>query len=155
MSDEDKRIFIDEDWKAQVQREREEAAKKAPGATPEGGDAQPQEDVEGQQGELPATPFLGLVQMLTTQGLFALGAIAPPDTQQVQVDLGGAQMIIEILDDLKKKTEGNLSEEESTNLNQVVNELQRIYVMRAQQVQEQSMRGAGIDPNNLKGEPPQ
>lgn len=154
MSDEDKRIFIDEDWKAQVQREREEAAKKA-AADPSVKDAQPQEGTEGAQGELPATPFLGLVQMLTTQGLFALGAIAPPDAQQVQVDLGGAQMLIEILADLKKKTEGNLSDEENTNLTQVLSELQRIYVMRAQQVQEQGMRGAGIDPNNLKGEPRQ
>src|SRR5262245_39982081 len=101
MADEPK-IFVDEDWKAQVQRERE-AAQQAPEVAPavEGGVA---------EGELPeGASFLSLVSSLATQCMFALGLIAPQGQQQVMVDLDQAQYLLDLLGILLDKTKGNLT----------------------------------------------
>jgi len=152
MADEEKSIFIDEDWKAQVQKEKEEAAQKAEAAEAEAGDAVEGDEAAGaQQGPEPGS-FAGLVQSLATQAMLALGLIAPPDQQQVMVDIVGAKYMIDTLDMLKEKTEGNLTEDESKQLTEVLAELQRFYVVRAQQVQEASLQQAGVDMNNIKAE---
>ncbi len=132
MADEEKKIFIDEGWKAQVEREREEArlaAEQAP-AEDEGDD---------EAGEAP-TLFQGLVQTLAAQALFALGAMGPQDGKQVYVDLVESKHCIDTVQMLREKTEGNLSPEESGQLAEILAELQRVYVVRAQQVQEAALR---------------
>ena len=150
MADDEKKIIIDEDWKAQVQREKEEAAKNTvePQEQPEAAEAAA--DLPGADGA-PPPPFMQLVQSLMVQGMYALGLIAPQDSKQVMVNLNEAQMVIDMLTALREKTEGNLDPEESGQLAEALSELQRIYLVRAQQVQESTMRQAGIDPTNLKG----
>jgi hypothetical protein len=173
MADEDKKIFVDESWKAQVQRERDLAAQKAQeeaqsaqaqpadpaaaaasagpmaGAAP---DAQsPAPGAEGEEG-LPEATFLSLVGSLATQAMMSLGVIAPQGQKQVYVDLMQAKYIIDTLMMLHHKTNGNLDEEEATELTQAVAELQQIYVARAQQIQESELKKAGVDITNLKGE---
>ena len=72
MADKDKdekKIIIDEDWKEQAQKEKEELAKEA---ETEKDTKEKQEQVKK---ELPAADFSGLVSMLTTQAFFALGLI--------------------------------------------------------------------------------
>jgi hypothetical protein len=153
MADEDRKIFIDEDWKAQVQREREQARntqEEQPKAEEESAAAPAAEGEQQQPGEEAATPFMNLVQTLATQALFALGVIAPQGAEEVPVHLGEAKLVIDMLADLREKTKGNLAAEEQQHLNEAVNELQRIYVARAQQAQQQSMKDAGVDLNNLK-----
>lgn len=149
MADEEKKIFIDEDWKAQVEKEKsqyEEAAEEAVPA-PEAGDFE-----EPQPGQMPEATLMNLVGSLATQAMLALGVIAQQNEQQVMVDLGQAKYCIDTLAMLKEKTEGNTTEQEAAELMQVVSELQQVFVARAQQVQEQEMRQAGIDLNNLKGD---
>jgi hypothetical protein len=54
MADDEKKIFVDEDWKAQVQKEREEAARMAQEKAPPEGEAVPggeaPEELPGQPG---------------------------------------------------------------------------------------------------------
>ncbi len=170
MPDEPK-IIIDESWKAQVAREREEAARKAaeqaqepvtPAAAPAGpataaehaavpmdneGDYEP---LDGEEEVLEAS-FVTLVASLATQAMFALGVMAAPGTRQVMVNLDQAKFTIDTLVILRDKTKGNLDAEEGANLDEALAELQRLYVARFQQWQEQALRQSGIDPNNLKG----
>jgi len=140
MADEPK-IFIDEDWKSQVQREKEQARQAAASEEPEPaaeGEAAPPV-AEGE------ASFVSLVQSLATQCAFSLGLIAPRDTQQVMVDVLEAKFCIDTLMMLRDKTKGNLTPEEEGLLTNTIGELQQIYVVRAQQVQEAALKQAGID----------
>ena len=142
MADEDgPKIIIDEDWKAQVEREREQA-KQAKDETKTG---------EGDQAKATPKPdkvtLETLVSTLGMQAMMALGMFAPKDTQEVQVDLVGAKMLIDMLMVLRDKTTGNLTPEEEGYLAQTLSDLQQGYVVRSQQVQEATLRNAGIDPN--------
>jgi len=135
MSDEPK-IFVDEDWKAQVQREREAAAAKQEDA-PAAGEAPA-------EGELPeGASFMGLVSSLATQCMFSLGLIAPRGQQQVMVDLDQAQYLLDTMAILHEKTKGNLTAEEEGALKQAMAELGEVYVARVQQFQEETIRNAG------------
>ena len=137
MADEPK-IFIDEDWKAQVQREKEQARQTADTSAPEGdaGAAEPQADEPS---------FAGLLQSLAAQCAYSLGLIAQRDAQQVMVDLVEAKYCIDTLIMLRGKTKGNLTPEEEGLLTNTIGELQQVYVVRAQQVQEAQLKQAGID----------
>lgn len=142
MADEEPKIIVDEDWKAQVQREKEQAEAEAP-ETEEAKDEAAPEGAE-------QANFLAVISMLATQCMFALGLIAPRDGGQVMVDIQGAKFLIDLLTVLRDKTEGNRTEEEEGALTESIAELQRAYVVRAQQVQEATLKEAGIDMSNLK-----
>jgi len=66
-NNEEPKIIVDEDWKSQVAREKEEA-KNAP--TPE--------EEDGQMGEIPPANFLVFISMLAQQAMAALGLLADP-----------------------------------------------------------------------------
>ncbi len=162
---EEKKIIIDEDWKDQVRREKEEAARKAaeaekqaasaanakagaPGTDHAAGD----DTVPGAEAE-ETTPFMALVQSLATQALLFLGYIPQPGSQEVMVDLGQSRMVIDMLVDLRSKTAGNLNADEEAMLAEAVSELQRAFVVRSQQVQEAELKRAGLNPQDLKQKP--
>ena len=141
MADEPK-IFIDEDWKAQVQREKEEAQQPPGPETPETETDEPLAP--------PGEPsFAGLLQSLAAQCAYALGLIAQRDAKQVTVDIVEAKYCIDTLMMLRTKTKGNLTPEEEGLLTSMIAELQQVYVVRAQQVQESELKKAGIDLGNL------
>lgn len=145
MTDESSKIIIDEDWKAQVEREREQAAQAA--------QSEPADEAEAAaepEAEQPDNAFAGLVTSLSTQALFALGVIAPRDTQEVYVNIEEARYLIDTLMMLRQKTKGNLTAEEEGVLGEALSELQRLYVLRAQQVQEAELKRAGLDLGNLR-----
>lgn len=147
MSDDGPKIFIDEGWKAQVQREKEEAAKKlavepaaeSPTAalTPEDSD-----DVVLDYDPEQAS-FSALVGSLATQAMFALGLIPDPDSGQVMVNLDAARYTLDLLAVLADKTQGNLSADESKMLLQTSGELEQAFAVRVQQFQEQALRQGG------------
>lgn len=164
---EEKKIIIDEGWKDQVRREKEEAARKAAeaekqtasDANAEAGADGPDDaalddaalDAEAEAEE--ATPFMALVQSLATQALLFLGYIPQPGSQEVMVDLGQSRMVIDMLVDLHGKTAGNLNADEEAMLAEAVSELQRAFVVRSQQVQEAELKRAGLNPRDLKQKP--
>ena len=142
MADEQPKIFIDEGWKAQVQKEKEEALHKEPETVP---------PAEALDADAPMTPFIEMVQFLATQALLALGVIAPQDSPQVYVDLDMAQAFIDMLAVLRDKTKGNLAADEAGHLDQILAECQQIYVMRAEQVQQAELKGAKPQPKKPGG----
>lgn len=145
MADESGKIIIDEDWKAQVQREKEQAAQLA-SQTPE----EPAENEGEAAGAKPS--FSSLVQMLSMEALAALGAFPEEGATQVMVDLDHAQALIELMMVLREKTKGNLTPDEDGLLTRALAELQQGYVVRSQQLHESEMLRAGVDPASLMGQ---
>lgn len=76
--------------------------------------------------------FVGLVQMLSSFGLTALGKLADPSTgKEGEVNLDSAREMIEVLDMLQAKTKGNLSEDERRFLDLQLTNLRLTYVEAA------------------------
>ena len=168
MSEIKTRKVVDEDWKARIQREKEEARLKAEGAPspkPAAPPSQPvaspvsEEPPSAPEAEVPteeANPFFeGLVSMLATQAMYCLGLLGGQGQGPVSVNLEQAKEAIDIILMLREKTQGNLVPEETAVLHETLAELQRLFAARVQQAQAQAMQQAGIDPRNLKGMPPQ
>ena len=164
MSDDDQKIFIDEDWKARVQREKEEARKRleaeaqaAAAAVPaaeEGGEAPaPAGAPAGDPGEEEPyeANFDALLTMLATQAMYALGFVGQQG-EQVMVNLDQARFSLELLLMLRQKTAGNLTPEEAAGLDEALAELQRLFVGRVRQMEMQAMQQAGIDPATLRAQ---
>ncbi|HOC68184.1 MAG: hypothetical protein BWX80_00158 [Candidatus Hydrogenedentes bacterium ADurb.Bin101] len=150
--------FVDEDWKARVQREKEEARLKAQGKQPPAPDTVspgtqdvPEESPGGEANPL----FEALLNILATQAMFSLGFIGAPGQGQAVVNLEQAREFIEMLGLIREKTQGNLNAQENALLAETLAELQRLFTARVQQAQAQAMQRAGIDMNNLRGDAPQ
>jgi hypothetical protein len=121
MADEEKKIIIDEDWKAQAQKEKEVLKE--------------QEKVEHETKEEPLPPmpeanFSGLVSMLATQAFYALGLIRPEgdEDKQVEPDWQIAKFNIDMLGMLEEKCKGNLTEEEAGLLKSTLDQLRMLFV---------------------------
>jgi hypothetical protein len=128
MAEEEKKIIIDEDWKREAQREKEVLA------------AQEQKEKEEQaaqgprHGRLPQGDLVGLVNMLTTQALFALGLLQLKGEEQREPDLELARYNIDMLQTLEDKTKGNLTPEEQQLLKNTLSDLRMGYVNVANQL---------------------
>ena len=68
---------------------------------------------------------------LSTQALMLLGDIPDPQTGKPELDLVGAQQLIDIIGMLERKTRGNLDREEAQLIEAVLYELRMKYVERA------------------------
>jgi hypothetical protein len=86
-----------------------------------------QPGTESAAGE-PERNLIGLFVMLATSAAMALGDAADPMTGQVQIDLGQAAELIDVLVLLREKTEGRRTPEETQVLDEVVYDLQLRYV---------------------------
>jgi len=67
--------------------------------------------------------FLNLVLTLHSAAMQQMGKLKNPMTDTIERNLGQAEISIDMLDMIKKKTDGNLSEEENKFLTQMLNEL--------------------------------
>lgn len=67
--------------------------------------------------------FLNLVLSLHSAAMQQMGKLKNPMTDTIDRNLGQAELSIDMLDVIKKKTEGNLSEEEDKFLTLMLNEL--------------------------------
>ncbi len=134
-------LHIDADWKAQAQAEKEKLAKAE------------QERSTKRRGpdDLPPADFRGLVGILASQGLMALGAYADPKSGRVVVDLEGAQFSIDLLAVLEEKTAGNLTEEESRELALILSELRNRFLRFATMVAQQQGGAAATASQSAPG----
>lgn len=124
----DKRIIIDEDWKAQVQAEKETAARSKVGGQAADATSHAASQAGERRGPMPAASLELLVTMLATEAMVALGQIPHPATGQVQADREQAQYLIDLLDILREKTHGNLTEREQQMLEVLLHELRMAFV---------------------------
>ena len=119
---EEKKIIVDEDWKAEAQKEKEILAAQ------EEAEKEKKEEVKQGREPLPEGNFAALVSMLTTQSLFALGLLHVKGQEEKEPDLEMAKYYIDILETIQEKTKGNLTPEEETVLSNTLNELHMGYV---------------------------
>jgi len=128
MSDE-KKIIIDEDWKAQVQAEKEAATSKSAAAKVE-----PQ-SAAGAADDFPMPPasFELLLTTLATEALVALGQVPHPATGEAKAQPNQAKFLIDTIDVLRQKTQGNLSAVEQQTLDSLLHQLRMAFIETAGQ----------------------
>jgi len=129
MSDE-KRIIIDEDWKSQVQAEKEAAGKK-PASGPASGDgAGDALETGGEPQDFPMPPasFEVMISTLATEALVAMGQVPHPSTGKAELRRNQAQYLIDTLDVLRQKTQGNLTPAEQQLLEDVLHQVRMLFV---------------------------
>ena len=119
---EEKKIIVDEDWKQQAQKEKEVLA-----AQEKTGKEKARKETP-RHGPMPEGDFAALVSMLTTQALFALGVLNVEGQEKKEPDLELAKYSIDMLETIREKTEGNLSEQEQKVLENTLNQVRMAYV---------------------------
>ena len=123
-------IQIDTDWKAEAQAEKERLA-----------DAEKKVEEKTETRQMPEPNFRGLLGILASQALIGLGMHQDPSGKGVMVDLDGSKFAIDLLEMIQIKTEGNLTDEELTEIKQLITELQNRFVQIAQLVAAQVQEG--------------
>ncbi|MDB4473340.1 DUF1844 domain-containing protein [bacterium] len=122
-SGEEPKIIVDDDWKSQVEREKEEL---------KDSDSEPESEGEAEEHALPPASFMVLMSTLATQAMAAMGLIPDPMTGQPSVNLPMAKHFIDLLGMLQEKTQGNLTEEEANHLRDGLHQLRMIFVSSEQ-----------------------
>ena len=121
---EEKKIIIDEDWKSQVQAEKE-AAKDQPAVSPEGGGSIPDEPRDP---PMPPASFELLLTTLATEALVALGQVPNPMTGKPQLQRNQAKYLIDTIEVLREKTKGNLTPGEEQLIDGLLHQLRLAFV---------------------------
>jgi hypothetical protein len=116
------KIYIDEDWKTQAQREKEELAKKY--------EAEKNKQPPGET-TLPPPTFGFLVSTLYTQAMIGMGALENPLTGKSEAHLPQAKHFIDTIQMLEEKTKGNLTPQEAELVQSMLHELRLGYVQAA------------------------
>ena len=120
----EKKIIVDEDWKEQAAKEKDNLAEQ------EQTDKEKQD--EQQPRELPPADFAGLVSMLATQAFFALGVIRTKEDEEPQTNMALAQYNIDMLGIVEEKTKGTLTNEEKKLLEGTIHQLRMAFVQVSQ-----------------------
>lgn len=109
--EQDKRIIVDDDWKAEARRDKERLARETEQPEP-----------------LPPPTFGELVNLVLMQALAGLGLLAGPEGQRIPPNLEVAKHFIDLLQVLEDKTKGNLTPDEKRLLDQVLYETRMSFV---------------------------
>lgn len=115
--DREKKIVVDEDWKKQVEAEKEAIRR-----------SQETERASEKSPSLPPASFSFLVTTLANQAMVALGLVPNPLTHQTHCRLEEAQHFIDTLQILYDKTEGNRTPEETALLEELLHQLRLGYL---------------------------
>ena len=129
---EEKKIIIDEDWKSQVEAEKE-AAKVPPADEPAAAADAPADTGAADAGNMedppmPPASFTILISTLATEAMMALGQMPHPMTGEVTPRRNQAKYLIDTIAMLKEKTEGNITPEESSGVEELLHTLRMVYV---------------------------
>jgi hypothetical protein len=128
----EKKIIIDEDWKSQVEAEKEELQRKQqeqeaakPATETEAGTSEPAADADV---PLPPPSLEFLASSLGMQAMIAMGLMPSPVTGKPEVLLHQAKHFIDTIAMLEEKTEGNRTPEESQEMDTILHQLRLAYV---------------------------
>ena len=121
MSDEKPTIISDDDWKAQVEREKA------------GGDDGPEDttpvaDATAGAERPPAASLEGVVMMFFSQCLMSLGQLPGPDGKPGDVNKPYAKFFIDSLELAQSKMDGNLSDEEAKMIADALHAMRMAFV---------------------------
>ena len=111
------KIIIDDDWKEQARREKEEADREARKA-----------EEAGEEGPLPGPHIAEIIQMITMQATIGLGGFRDQNGQAIPPNLEYAKHYIDLLELLLAKTRNNLDEQEQRMLSGTLQELRMAFV---------------------------
>lgn len=141
MTDEAPKIIVDEDWKSQVQREKEALAAQQQSAQPAASaTAAPAADAASaptaaesqgaapQRGPLPPASLTILITSLIAQASMVLEESLKQEGEARTQYLEEARHIIDLLGVLEEKTKGNCTEEETKLLTQALYEMRMAFV---------------------------
>jgi len=104
---------IDESWKEAAQKEKENLKKEGKFIPPE-------------------PDFKFFITTLALQATIWMGEVVNPATKKKEEDLTQAKFIIDTLGMLRDKTKGNLNQEETTLLENILYELRVQYISKTQ-----------------------
>ena len=126
MDSQDKKV--DKDWKNQIKKEKSEAPpeKEKPSTGPD--------STEGIRTAPPPVDLGGLVTGLALQALVSMGQVKTQEGEALPPDLPQAKHLIDTLDMLKKKTEGNVTPEEQALFQEWLYRLHMTYAEKVQQL---------------------
>ena len=127
-SAEEKKIIIDEDWKSQVEAEKEEAEVKRDEADASPAEADSVSEGEHREVPLPPADFTTIVSMLATQAMLNLGTLPNPMTGNTDRNLPQAKHAVDLIEVLQEKTKGNCNPQEEAMLHNLLHELRMAYV---------------------------
>jgi hypothetical protein len=114
----DKKLFVDEGWKAQVEAEREALKGRDEKKAAQGSAAGTEEDRP-----LPPPTLADLASSLAMQAMIAMGLLANPLSGKAEVRPHHARHLIDTLGLLQRKTEGNRTAEETEAFDHLLHEL--------------------------------
>ena len=134
-SQEDPKLIIDEDWKSQVQREKEELQQptEETDSEPNSTESSGTDSAEATEQPLPPASLEILVTSLATQAAAAMGQMPPEDGEELPVNLNFARHFIDLIGVIEEKTKGNLTEDESKFVQEMLHQLRMMYVAVSQQ----------------------
>ncbi|MCK4326100.1 DUF1844 domain-containing protein [bacterium] len=121
---------VDEAWKAKVKGDKvkvKEDKAEVRGEKTEEKIKEGKEEAEP-KGPLSEPDFSSFVSGLGMQALMLLGELTDPKSKEAKPDYEHAKYTIDLIDMLKKKTEGNLTEEESHLVENLLYDLRMKYV---------------------------
>jgi Domain of unknown function (DUF1844) len=116
---EEPRIIVDDDWKSNVQKEKEALQKMEQERV-----ASPDDEMHG----MPPASIPVLVTTLATQALANLGHIPDPVENRPVIRKPLARHFIDTIAVIEIKTAGNLSEDEATYVGETLHQLRMIFV---------------------------
>ncbi|KAA5544393.1 DUF1844 domain-containing protein [Roseiconus nitratireducens] len=116
-------LVVDDDWKSQVEKEKQ-AVSEAAEKEAESGAGAPQ---------LPPASLEMLISTFYSQAMMALGVMPNPSTGEKESDLMMAKHMIDTLEMLEAKTKGNTNDDESKMFDEVLHLLRMAYVGASKQ----------------------
>ncbi len=119
MSDAAPKIIVDDDWKSQVEKEKQVDASSLDAGI---------SGVDDSSATPPDASFETLVTMLFTQGMAALGQLPGGDSRPAPINKPFAKYFIDTIELLGEKTKGNVSDDESKMLGEVLHVLRLTFV---------------------------
>jgi len=130
---EEKKIFIDDDWKSQVAAEKAEFQREAEEQPPQtqetqSQETQTQETNPSQPQGMPPASFEMLLTMFATEAMAALGQLPNPINNELSVNIEHARYAIDMLQMLEEKTKGNLDPGEAKTLEDLLHQLRLLFV---------------------------
>ncbi|MEM6469983.1 MAG: DUF1844 domain-containing protein [Planctomycetota bacterium] len=115
-SSEEPKLVIDDDWKSQVEKEKQQVSEP--------------EEASGSESdrEMPPANLAMLISTFYSQAMMALGVMPHPETGEKSTDLAMAKHFVDTLEMLQEKTKGNTNEEEDKMFDEVLHLLRMAYV---------------------------
>lgn len=109
---------------------------------------------EDRSGELDQVRFMQLISMFQVAAMQQLGKLPNPATSEIERNLDQARASIDMLEMLKRRSEGNRSGEETEFIDRVLFELHMNYVDEVRSDKEEKEEDAGAEEKEEKADAP-